>query len=68
MFGNKENAQGRLARPTETQVATTACTCWACVAQRPVFLKIENLVSVDVRLPPPFKKLKWWDQEPANER
>ena len=64
---NKENE--RLARPTETQpVAATACTCWRYAVQRPVFLQLDNMVSIDVRLPPLFKRVKWWDQEPVEER
>ncbi len=54
---NKENE--RFARPTETQpVATTVCTCWRCAVPRPVLLHLENLVSIDLRLPPPFKRVK----------
>ena len=45
MFANKENA--RAARPTETNVATTACTCWRCAVQRPVFSQWpENLTAL----------------------
>jgi hypothetical protein len=64
---NKENE--RFARPTETQpVAPALCTCWRCAVPRPVLLQLENLVSIDLRLPPPFKRVKWWDQEPVEER
>ena len=63
---NKENE--RIARPTETQpVATAVCTCWRCVLPRPVLLQLENL-SIDLRLPPPFKRVTWRDHETVEER
>ena len=63
---NKENE--RIARPTETQpVATAVCTCWRCAVSRPVLLQLENL-TIDLRLPPPFKRVTWWDHEPVEER
>ena len=64
---NKENE--RIARPTETQpVAPAVCTCWRCAVSRPVLLQLENLVSIDLRLPPPFKRVTWWDQKPVEKR
>ena len=67
-FAADQSINERIARPTETQpVATAVCTCWRCALSRPVLLQLENLV-IDLRLPPPFKHVTWWDQEPVEER